>query len=1378
MIQSARPSPKPNPAVVKTSAAQRKPAQRGRPEDEAAERSQADQAHQDAVQEMDGGQTPAGLESVSLDAGAAQPVVYAQASTVVTDATTVTAPATVSGAGTAATAAAGLSAPVLAGAVVVGGAALGGGGGGGGGSNADTTAPNAPVIAVVGGNDIVSSAEKNAGVSVTGTAEAGSTVTVTWGAASKTATADNTGAYSVSFASGEVPADGATSVSATARDASGNTSVAANRPVTVDTTVNNVPVADGYIRGAAIWIDTNNDGTADYNTGLTTDAQGNFVLDADVPAGTIMAIGGVNIDTGIPNQLILRAPSGSTVINPLTTLLQNYIESSPAPITPETASSELASALGLTNGTDLTRFDPLSSIGSNALTGQRAAAQIASLLQLAAGSDAAAGDTILDNLSGVVRNAPSAPLNLGDLSTLNTALTGITPHTPANTILTTTGAIQNAGDLTAITQVQSQALDTTAPAAPTLTLDSLGTDNTPTVRVTFNTSAQDGTAAVLGNVVQVLEGSTLRANTTLNATDLGRGYVDLTLGNLGTDGVHTLNATLTDAVNLSGSSASVNYTLDTTPPNLAITSGNTTTDSTPVITGTGDNGQSVTVFVGGATYTTVVSAGAWSVDTGTAVPASGSFTNLDVGIHSVSASAVDEAGNSRLIPQTLTVSSASTPAPVVPTVVSVVISSVTGAVNNQLNAGDVATITVTFSEAVVVTGTPRVEVTLGSQTDYASYSTGSGQTSLQFTYTIPGSISTAASLFSCNPSSVDLNGSSLKDSDGHDAVLSISPSSAPTLYVVDTQGPVFTSASTATVAENTAPSVPAYDGSVAESDTGFTYSLSGADAGLFNIYSNSGQILFKTSPDYEAPADANSDNVYQVTLSVTDRAGNTTAQNLNISVTDDPSDSQLPIQSVIDLGAYGKLIQPYQVDQNGDGVKDTIYYYWDRSGDGTSASNTSDPYNGGQDAVSYSEISSLFHFDVNGNTDNDSRLDETYRYATLNGVKVAIPVAGSAIAQMLQDNQSYTGLAEFWDTYNTYFPTGGQPPLWSPAGYLTATPSGSSSTGMIFLPTGDLSFETWQGGSGGKVALEVFGVPIDTINPTFTTPIANTSFAENAAGTVLDANVTNDNGITYSLGGVDAGKFNINPSTGAISFKTAPDFEAPTDTGGNNVYDITVRGMELGGNYASQDVQITVTDVTEQGASYTLGQSQINLGSSGKLIHPVNVDGKWFYFWDRSGDGFAGLDDKITSHDVLDTVFRYDSTLTAQNTGSDTTDTFRFASLNGVTVGLPTTGTSASNPYDNSGTDFQNGTAIDNNPAGEINPTYNDLLAIWDAHNGTGTATNSNGVPSLWLNTYAYASASPVITSYAHAYVSLYQGTVNYVVDTTARDLFVAVQVL
>jgi len=116
-------------------------------------------------------------------------------------------------------------------------AAAGGGGGGGGSDHKDTTPPDAPAIDAVAGDNVVDAEEAAAGVTVSGRAEAGSSVAVAWGSTTKTATANADGTWSVKFESSEVPADGATKISAVATDAAGNASAAGTVDVTVDTSV-------------------------------------------------------------------------------------------------------------------------------------------------------------------------------------------------------------------------------------------------------------------------------------------------------------------------------------------------------------------------------------------------------------------------------------------------------------------------------------------------------------------------------------------------------------------------------------------------------------------------------------------------------------------------------------------------------------------------------------------------------------------------------------------------------------------------------------------------------------------------------------------------------------------------------------------------------------------------------------------------------------------------------------------------------------------------------------------------------------------------------------------------------------------------------------
>ena len=76
------------------------------------------------------------------------------------------------------------------------------------------------------------------------------------------------------------------------------------------------------------------------------------------------------------------------------------------------------------------------------------------------------------------------------------------------------------------------------------------------------------------------------------------------------------------------------------------------------------------------------------------------------------------------------------------------------------------------------------------------------------------------------------------------------------------------------------------DGDDAES---LKWSLSGRDAARFRIGNYSepderGKLFFREAPNYEAPTDSGRDNVYEVTVEVTDRGGNKASRNVTVSV--------------------------------------------------------------------------------------------------------------------------------------------------------------------------------------------------------------------------------------------------------------------------------------------------------------------------------------------------------------------------------------------------------------------------------------------------------------------------------------------------------------
>ncbi|TAN48319.1 MAG: hypothetical protein EPN21_15225 [Methylococcaceae bacterium] len=308
------------------------------------------------------------------------------------------------------------------------------------------------------------------------------------------------------------------------------------------------------------------------------------------------------------------------------------------------------------------------------------------------------------------------------------------------------------------------------------------------------------------------------------------------------------------------------------------------------------------------------------------------------------------------------------------------------------------------------------------------------------------------------------------------------------------------------------------------------------------------------------------------------------------------------------------------------------------------------------------------------------------------------------------------------------------------------------------------------------------GSAVDATAPVFTSG-GTARVAENTASgaQIYDATADGDRGVSYGLLGADAAQFGIDPNNGTVSLAFQPDYEHPVDSGNNNVYNFSVRATDAAGNVTDRAVALTVTDVAESSSSSQAGQAMIDLGAEyGKLIKPVYVDGHWYYYWDRNGNGVSGYDDTpgagysnstdTTTHDVLDDLFIQD--VNGATGGSGNTDnTYRYATLNGVKVALPTQGdgkTGISSYY------YAPGTAIDNNPAGETNAAYNDLLAIWDAYNGTGTGTDTNGTPSGWFDPDFYWSATP--SASGHAFVTLDSGFVYDYYDY--YDTFVALEVL
>ena len=123
---------------------------------------------------------------------------------------------------------------------------------------------------------------------------------------------------------------------------------------------------------------------------------------------------------------------------------------------------------------------------------------------------------------------------------------------------------------------------------------------------------------------------------------------------------------------------------------------------------------------------------------------------------------------------------------------------------------------------------------------------------------------------------------------------------------------------------------------------------------------------------------------------------------------------------------------------------------------------------------------------------------------------------------------------------------------------LTGATSNTVTVSLAITPQNDAPIITSNGGGASATVTVIEG---------------------NTAVTDVNASDAEGTPLTYSvIGGADAALFSIDPATGVLTFKTAPDFQAPGDVGGNNVYDVIVRASD-GTAGDTQAIAVTVTAV-------------------------------------------------------------------------------------------------------------------------------------------------------------------------------------------------------
>ena len=404
------------------------------------------------------------------------------------------------------------------------------------------------------------------------------------------------------------------------------------------------------------------------------------------------------------------------------------------------------------------------------------------------------------------------------------------------------------------------------------------------------------------------------------------------------------------------------------------------------------------------------------------------------------------------------------------------------------------------------------------------------------------------------------------------------------------------------------------------------WSLTGVDASNFTI--SDGALTFNGSPDFEDPADANGDNVYELTVVVTDEQGLTDSFDFTVTVTNHHENREPAITTSPSSGlTYQKL--NYQENRTS-----TVHTYRAR--------------NYGPGPISWTLTGTDFEsFDIspqgaltfrsapNHEALGDSNRDNDYEIAVVasnsggysDELNVVVTVTDINEGPEVTSGQSSFTIGENQDlpsaVYTATDPEGGTVTRWTVGGTDGGDFTISQEGVLTFRNTPDferpvdsnrdniyqLQVRPYDGRYYGSFDVTV---TVEDVNepPAITTTSSSATALrqnENATSRLYTYQAMDPEGadtVTWSVGGVDKDFFTIDESGGQFSFASPPDFETPADENEDNVYNVVVQATDDGGNVDTLDVTVTVREVNE-GPEVTSGQSSFTISENQDLPSAV-----------------------------------------------------------------------------------------------------------------------------------------------------------------------------
>ena len=358
----------------------------------------------------------------------------------------------------------------------------------------------------------------------------------------------------------------------------------------------------------------------------------------------------------------------------------------------------------------------------------------------------------------------------------------------------------------------------------------------------------------------------------------------------------------------------------------------------------------------------------------------------------------------------------------------------------------------------------------------------------------------------------------------------------------------------------------------------------GPDSNAFSI-SNTGVLTFKTPPDYENPADADTNNVYLVTVEASDEL-NTDDLAVTITVTDVDEPPLVPGQPVVSEKSASSVSVTWTAPANDGRPPITGYDFQYKKTDEPDWSRATYAIPGEFTNLDITRLDASTSYDVAVRAKNDEGTGPWSATGAGSTGNTTPAFSSSAVTRDVAENTPAN--TNIGDPVAATDDDNGDSLTYTLAGDDATSFAIDALTGQLKTkaPLDHEAKDTYRvmvtaTDSADATDEAMVTITVTDVNePPVISRQPTVNYPENGAGPVAIYTVTDpDSGtITWSLKGEDSEDFSINGGT--LKFVTPPNFEKPADHDLNNVYRITVTASD-GSIPQEVDVTVTVTDVNE-----------------------------------------------------------------------------------------------------------------------------------------------------------------------------------------------------